>query len=488
MSIIATGRRAASGIAGKMLAPPAERMAPRDTEYLFGEHAGHRNHLVAVVFFDETAPDSRDVDKRAAVEWMSERLDIAPLFTRRIRREFLDLDYPYWVDSEPDLDAHVQVHAIDSSGWTPAGDVLAAIVGAPMDLTRPPWELHVITGISDVRGMPKRMTAAVLKLHHSAADGLAIRTITWPMFTDQVCDAPVSRSPQTVPACAMGVRAVAGIPRTVFRFVRRASAAKRDAREISEAEDAGLIDRAVRFESTVLNGPVTGDPSIDFLTLALEDIAVIKSAVSGSTVNDVLLCVVGGALREFGSGGEDFTKVPLVAKVPRSVRRIEEWDTANQLVLLSIPLHNEVQGGLARLARIAADSRAAKRRSEFPAVRRYAGRIDAAPAPLLKLSAWGSRVGPSASKRADHTMVSNIPIDATGREFFGMPGTGALPNQPPGNGDLLRHYMCFKNSEVLTLNILADPSVIPEMEAYRSALVEEFSMLLRAASAEESMA
>ncbi len=488
MGIIATGRRAASGIAEKALGPPAERMKPRDAEYLFGEHSGHRNQLVAVVFFDETAPDSPVVDTRAAMEWMSKRLHVAPLFTRRIQREFLDLDYPYWVDAEPDLDRHVHVHPLDSPGWGPAGAVLATVVGAPMDLTRPPWELHVITGIRDVRGMPERMTAVVLKMHHSAADGLAIRTITWPMFADSPPDAPAGSASHGGRPGPMALRAVAGTPRSVYRFIRGAASARRAARDIADAESAGLVQRTEMFQSTRLNGPVTGTPSIDFLTLPLRDIAAIKSAVPGATVNDVLLCVVGGALREIGAGGEDFTQIPLAAKVPRSVRRTEEWDTANQLVLLSIPLHNELEDGLTRLARITADSRAAKHRSEFAAVRRYAGRIDVAPAPLLKLSAVGARVAPPAAARADHTMVSNIPIDATGREFFGMPGTGALPNQPPGNGDLLRHYMCFKDSEVLTLNILADPSVVPDMETYREGVIREFAALRRAAFTEGSMA
>ncbi len=465
----------------------------RDAEYLFGEHPGHRNHLVAVLFFDAGESDATAVTEQSVRQWVSERLACSPVFTRRVQREMFDLDYPYWVGAEPDLDRHVHFHTVNERGWAPVEALLSPVVESPMDLSRPLWELHVVTGIRGVHDLPESVIAVFLKVHHCAADGLAMREMTlglfarsWPAATVAGQSKAASKKVR-IQKGGMAIRAIARIPRVLIRFGRGVADARAAAKGIADAEKSGAIAPAVDATYTPLNGVVSGEISIDFVTMRLDAISTIRRAVPGATVNDVLLSVVSGALREFSVRGEDLAKVSLVAKVPRSMRTVEDWTSANQLVLLSVPLHNETTAPLSRLAGIVQSSRKAKERSGFPAMRRYVSRIESSPALLLKASALGSKlVAQSASAaQAGHTIVSNIALDAMGREFFGCQYIGALPNQPPGNGDLLRHYMCFKDTEVLTLNVLADTSVLPAVGEYRTMLTRSFESLL--ASATESL-
>ncbi|WP_308115615.1 MULTISPECIES: WS/DGAT domain-containing protein [Rhodococcus] len=57
--------------------------------------------------------------------------------------------------------------------------------------------------------------------------------------------------------------------------------------------------------------------------------------------------------------------------VPRSMRQIAEWESANQLALLTVDLHTDVEDPVERLTRIRDSALRAKGRSSHPAVRRY---------------------------------------------------------------------------------------------------------------------
>ena len=82
-----------------------------------------------------------------AVRWITERFGYWPLFTSRLQRVPLDLDYPYWVPADFDVGDHVHVHRAPVARWAPVRELLGRSLGEPMDLSRPPWELHVMTGV-----------------------------------------------------------------------------------------------------------------------------------------------------------------------------------------------------------------------------------------------------------------------------------------------------------------------------------------------------
>lgn len=64
--------------------------------------------------------------------------------------------------------------------------------------------------------------------------------------------------------------------------------------------------------------------------------------------------------------------------VPRSMRKVEEWQSANQLVTLSVDMHTSVAAPLERLALIAESSRSEKVRTSHPATRRVDAAIETA--------------------------------------------------------------------------------------------------------------
>lgn len=461
-----------------------ERLQPRDAEFHFNERPGHRSHLVAVHMFDATGVPGARLTAEQAQRWMERRLGFAPFFTRRIRREFWDLDYPYWVPVEVDLAEHVFVHAVDEPGWRPVEALLSDVVAEPVDLTRPPWELHVVTGVTGVHDVPGDLVAVFLKLHHSAGDGLAVRELTLRMYADVPEPDAVPSRPPAPAAPMMAARAAATLPWRVGTAVRAIRGSREAMDQVEAAESSGEIDAVTSLPPTRLNGKAVGEVAVDFMTFDLGEVSAIRAAVPGATVNDVLLATVAGALREYL--GEDGAPMvgPLAAMVPRSVRGIERWSSSNQLVVLAISLHADVDDPIARLGLIAGSSRRAKERSDFLPAREVAARKETTPSLLMKLTSRVSRMASEAADRPrpSHTMVSNIPLDAEGLEFCGAPHAAVLPNQPPIDGDLLRHFLCRGRGTQLTVNVCADSTAVPDLDRYLVLLRRSFEELHGAAA------
>lgn len=72
------------------------QMGPRDAEFVYNESGGHLSHMVCAYFFDTTGHPLAEMTHDDAVRWITERFGYWPLFTSRLQRVPLDLDYPYW--------------------------------------------------------------------------------------------------------------------------------------------------------------------------------------------------------------------------------------------------------------------------------------------------------------------------------------------------------------------------------------------------------
>ncbi|HEY9417522.1 MAG TPA: wax ester/triacylglycerol synthase domain-containing protein [Pseudonocardia sp.] len=103
----------------------------------------------------------------AAHEWA---VKMVPRFRQRVVEAPLGIGNPRWaVDPEFDLRYHLRRMALPGAGgWAELLEAAAAIAMAPFDRSRPPWEVVLFEGLPDGRG------AYLLKLHHSATDGLGI--------------------------------------------------------------------------------------------------------------------------------------------------------------------------------------------------------------------------------------------------------------------------------------------------------------------------
>ncbi|WP_254699020.1 wax ester/triacylglycerol synthase domain-containing protein [Rhodococcus sp. SGAir0479] len=444
------------------------RLEPRDAEFVYNEHDGHLEHLVAVYLFDETSASSTSLTEERVREWMHARLGSHRVFTSVITRSPLGIDHPHWVPTETvDLRHHLRVWAAPGPGWDGVGPLLGEMVTSRVDLARPPWELHVITGVTGLDLHDGPVTAVALKLHHSAADGLAVMELAHKLFSETPLPAPAA-APVRLPRTRMLVRSVRDIPRRTRTLVRSVPGNRASARAVEAACAAGDWPRLPRRPATRFNTVASGRACLRSIVLPGKQVAATRSAAPGITINDVVLAAVGGALDRYLREHGERPDGALVAMVPRSMRRLERWQSANQLVVLAVDMHTDVADPVDRLTAVSASSRLEKKRTSHPAMRRQVAAMDTAPPLIWRLAAYLRRRNryESNTSRTSHTMISNIPLTVDGLTFGGARAVAVLGSQPPIDGDRLRHFVTTASGGDLVLTVIADPEVMPDLPHY----------------------
>lgn len=338
-----------------------QRLSGLDAVFLYLETPIDHMHIALLGVVDpRTAP--RAWDATAVRRLVAQRLHLLPPLRRRLARVPLGLDHPRWID-EPavDLDVHVRRAAVPRPGG-PAelAELTGHLLSLPLDLDRPPWELWVLDGLADDHA------GLLFKSHHAAIDGIAAAAVALTLMD-------ASPRPRSVPPPLEPPPA--DPPPTLLR--RLGWAARGVAREpLVAGRAARLVWRAVRHRRrapappalplaprTPFNSPLTCRREVALADLPLEEVRRVASA-TGTTVNDVVLAVCAGALREWLQAHGRLPSAPLVALVPRSVRPpAPEGATTrggNRLLPMLVPLPTHVDAPLARLGAAHAAAVAAK--------------------------------------------------------------------------------------------------------------------------------
>src|SRR5262245_65318839 len=146
-----------------------KQLSGLDASFLYVETGAQFGHVSSLSIYARPEDDP-DYDPYAA--WRAQierRLHLLEPLRRRLREVPLGLDHPYWVeDPNFDLDFHVR-----HSGVPPPGrddqiaEIVARIVGRPLDRSWPLWETYVIEGLPDGR------FGILTKVHHATIDGAA---------------------------------------------------------------------------------------------------------------------------------------------------------------------------------------------------------------------------------------------------------------------------------------------------------------------------
>ena len=123
-----------------------------DATFLYVETPSQFGHVSSLSIFER--PDDPDYEPFAA--WMGQierRLHLLEPMRRKLRDVPGRLDHPFWVeDADFDLEFHVRNTAVPPPGSDQQiADLVARIIGRPLDRRRPLWETYVIEGLPDDR-------------------------------------------------------------------------------------------------------------------------------------------------------------------------------------------------------------------------------------------------------------------------------------------------------------------------------------------------
>jgi diacylglycerol O-acyltransferase / wax synthase len=389
-----------------------QRLTGADATFLYGETRHAPMEIASCIVVDASELPRGDALLDKARAFLEPRLHLAPPLRRRLVRVPFELDHPMWVeDPDFDIDYHLRHAALPEPGtMEQLAELIGRLLSRQLDHSRPLWEMYVIEGVEGDRG------AIFVKSHHAAVDGVAAFQLVAALM-DLWPDAPVPAPPDEPwqpDELPTDLELVAGAAANLARQpVRGLRATRRLIRTTLQARrDHGSIGAVVGQSGapqTRFNGSLTPHRRVRFLDLPMDGVKELKSR-TGTKVNDVVLAVVGGALRRYLQRHDELPDEPLLAFVPVSARADDTGD-ANATTMMYVPLATDEPDPRRRLDQVAAGSAEAKNRladtgpSALVDVTEYTGPALAAQAfRLAEALRLNERV-----RLGGNVVVSNIP-------------------------------------------------------------------------------
>ena len=253
-------------------------------------------------------------------------------------------------DEEFDLDHHFRHIALPHPGRI--RELLTYISqehSSLIDRAKPLWTCHIIEGIEGNR------FAMYFKIHHAMVDGIAgMRLVEKSLSQDPNAKSIVP------PWCVEGPRAKRLKEPNVSRFKKimngvmgQLESTPRVMYELSQTvmKDMGRNpDYVSSFQapSSILNQRVSSSRRFAAQSFEFDRLRHISKSL-GVTINDIVLAICSGALREYLLSQDALPKKPLIAMVPASVRD-DDSSMSNRITMILANLGTHKEDPLERLA------------------------------------------------------------------------------------------------------------------------------------------
>lgn len=283
-----------------------ERLSAQDNDFLLWESPRLPMHGAGIHLFDaeSLATPEGGVDFAAIRQAYASVLHRVPRYRQRVTW-IPGEKRAVWIDDASfSIDYHLRHTALPRPGTEAQLKTLTArILEQPLDRERPLWETWVVEGLSGGR------FAVINKAHHCLVDGASSNDILTQLFAADPDRAP-GEAPRFVPRpppsrgdlWVDAWRRRLGLPATALRSVRDFVEEEPDVAGALAQRARALADLArwklVPASHTPLNGPVGPHRICDWLDLSLDDLRSIRKQ-RGVSINDVVLAIVTGAVRDF---------------------------------------------------------------------------------------------------------------------------------------------------------------------------------------------
>lgn len=455
-------------------APASKRLAGLDSAFLAVETPDAPMHLTAVVML-EPSGDAPAQTYEAITRRLVPRLRELAVFRRVLREVPLGLDHPTWLEGrEFDVDAHLHRVSVPAPGSRHELEELVGHLAAlPLDRTRPLWDLWVVEGLTG------GCTALVVKVHHALIDGVAGVEIFGRLLDTEPDPAPGGpretesgggrpRGGRAPSRAALLRRAVRSLVRRPFEAAgRTAEAVGRTAKRAWTAAregDEAILPASLPAPDSALGGAITGRRVVSFASLPLDGLEDVKECV-GVKLNDVVLALCTGVLRDHLEARDALPDGPLVAAVPISVAADEHDPAAgNRVSAMTVALPVQLADPIARLVAIRRETLRAKRAHRAMGTSLLSDWAELAPPALLTgLSTLYSRLDLADHHRpVANLIVSNVPGPRRTLYCAGHRVRACFPFGPIYEGCALNvTVMSFDGR--LHFGWIACPDVVPDL-------------------------
>ncbi|MGE3288544.1 MAG: wax ester/triacylglycerol synthase family O-acyltransferase [Pseudonocardia sp.] len=406
-----------------------------DALFLYAETRETPMHVGGLTLF--TAADGTPADHlRLLVYELRAGIEVAPPWNRRLETPWLQPNPVHrWVDTQVDLDYHVRRTAVPSPGdERELGVVIARLHTNPLDLSRPPWEMHLIEGLSGGR------FAIYVKIHHALVDGYTgMKLLARSLSADpEDKDTPLMF---TVPPPWRGRVRPGQDDRDLWgsltRVLRGTVGGLGSALELGKAltrlaATPGDLVGNLEAPPTILNRRITRNRRFATQQYPLSRLKEIAAA-AGCTLNDVVLAVCGGGLRTYLTERDALPDRPLVAFLPVNVR--PEGDPGGGVAVGAIlaSMGTDLADPAERLAAVARSTTQGKRQLGGMSPQARIAYSAALLAPAL-LQSLGAAVKIPSPRLTFNVTVSNVPGPREPLYFRGARMDATYPLSIPIHG------------------------------------------------------
>lgn len=465
-----------------------EQLSSVDTAWLRMEHPTNLMMITGVLMFDE--PIDFERLKTTIEEKLIQRF---PRFRQRVAGGERPSGQPRWEDDPHfDLRSHLRRIALPAPGDEVAlQELVGDLMSTPLDFSKPLWQWHLVENYGSG-------CALVMRLHHCIADGIALVNVMLSLTEKEPDGAlpdpePEPDHPARNPLENLLRPAAEAINRTLHTTEHLWHEGMDILTHPSRVLDLVQLGAggAAALSKLLLMRPDPLTPFKGKLGVAKRavwsapiPVAEIKAIgqITKSTINDILLTTVAGALRHYLQGrGAEADGIDIRAVVPVNLRPLTETpELGNRfgLVFLSLPVG--IDDPLDRLIVLQERMDAIKGSPEAVVAFGILNAIGIAPSEIenIVVNIFGTKAT---------AVMTNVPGPRQTLYMAGKPLRGAM-FWVPQSGRLGLGVSILSYANEVRLGLAADVGLIPDPDAIIAGFEEEFerfrTMARRAADLE----
>jgi WS/DGAT/MGAT family acyltransferase len=472
------------------------RISASDAVFLDFETANAPLVIGGLFILDPSTAAGSFVRHRDILDYVESRLHLAPNLRRKLVYHPLGIDEPRLIDDPDfDLEFHVRHLALPKPrDWRQLKILTSRLISRSMDMHRPLWEMYIIEGLENLEGVPSDAFAMLFKMHHATFDGKAGGAAIWAFMQDTPEFSPVPPEKRWVPERRPDLLGwtVSSIQEGAQQWLSNVKAIPGLGKGLAfslqpNTEGAGekspkLLAPKTRFQQRVSTHRVW-----DFARFDMREVKAVRETLGKPKMNDLLLTVIGGALRRYLDQHGELPEESLLAMCPINVRGAgDPREGGNFVSGMRVSLGTDIAQPLERLAAIAASSSAGKDHAVGLGSDFVGDMLALTPYPIRSRVMRGMIEFP---ERFDmeapaivNTVVTNAPNPPGGHFFTGSKVVSYAGFGPINNFIGLFHTITGMDFEV-TISVTSSRELLDDVTTYIECLKQSFEELRNAAAA-----
>ncbi len=461
-----------------------ERLSAMDTSFLVLEKPSSPLHVSATLIYEAGPLATEDggigIDAyRAATEAVLHRI---PRYRQKLQWIPV-VGHPVWVDDDAfNLDYHIRHTSLPRPGtFEQLKRLSARIMAQSLDMTKPLWEAWVVEGLEG------GCFAVISKIHHCMIDGVAGQDLAQILHATSPDEAepdhPHPFMPRPAPHGGELLRDEIGrylsIPGRAARGLREAGQEVAELRNELTTRARSILAMMQNMRDipakTPLNEPIGPHRRFDWRDMSLADVKAVRKTI-GCSINDLVLAIVTGAVREFLIGrGQSVSGLDFRIAAPVSIRSSNEKEMGNRVSQWFVRAPVEEADPLERVERIREVTEELKATNQALDADLIMAVAEWTPTILLTLASRSASGAPPYNM-----MVTNVPGPQRPLYLLGARLLSIYSQVPIADATALGIALVSYDGK-LCWGFNADFELVPDLEVFADLVEASFKELAQAA-------